>query len=743
MNPPPRRHRVARLLALLPQSRGESLVAGLTVLGLVATALLKEILTDLALELLPLWILLIVTVPAFVIFWLRRRREPGVVPESPPLTFPPPVERLIGRDEAVRQVVRGVEARGLAVVQGSKGLGTSAVATAAAWEIEPQPDRQRYADLRGQDRGRPEPALSVARRTLGVLGLQPGAVETADAAAALIGDALRTSGLTLLLDNVQDWDQVAWLPRAPSARIVVAGLLAGTPVEEEPIPIGSLSEEDGLRLLRAKVKVNPGRLAPAPRDPLLRSFLRNPVIVLTVAAWLDHNGGMRIGDLADDLRSRSSEADVLATVRRRLSQRLSPHAARLLSVLAHLPVEEVTTVTLARVAGLSERETAEAVQALLDNCLVERPRSPSRVRAVDGASLIVEPPRDGAAVTRALVGQLAAQADAHGRRLPGDEHARRWFAAEDTALLKVLSAAPPVAASAYDIWRIGDALETWFNAQHRQTDRLEAARRLAAAAHRLRDREANVVAELRCADVGLALGVVGEARRHLARAWESLPPASRPPQLHLAQAAVHLTTQEDLTVVEAELARYRQALPSGDAQGLAVAQVNIGALLLSGGALDSRRVQDAHKLLGTVAASHDQNVDLGTKAHATELRALADWRLGKEQEARAGWRRAAGMFRRTGEPVGEGRCTVHLGTSLVGADPAEAARLLRAGRGRLPGTGLPTALACLYLARLEPAQARGHVEAGLDALAPWADVTEPSHIGEIRRRLEELATISS
>ncbi|MEO3809692.1 hypothetical protein ABGB17_11890 [Sphaerisporangium sp. B11E5] len=740
MTPPPRRRRVTRLLSLLPQSRRESLVAAVTVGGLVATALLKEILTDLALELLPLWILLIVTVPPVVIFWLRRRHAPGGVPESPPLTFPPPAERLVGRDEAVRQVVHRVEARGLAVVQGSKGLGTSAVAIAAAWELEPHTARQRYADLRGQDRGRPEPALSVARRTLGVLGLQPGAVETLDAAAALVGDALRTSGHTLLLDNVQEWTQVAWLPRAPAVRIVVAGLLDGTPVEEDPIPIGSLSEEDGLALLRAKVTENPGRLTSA--DPLPRSFLRNPVIVLTIAAWLDRNATMRVADLAGELRARPSDADVLATVRRRLSHGLSPHAARLLSVLAHLPVEEVATGTLARVAGLSERDTGDAIRVLLDNCLVERPRSPSRVRAVDGAALIVDPPRDRAAVTRALAGQLAAQADAHSRRLPEDEGARRWFAAEDTALLKVLDDAAP-GASAYDVWRIGDALETWFNTQHRQTDRLDAARRLAAAARRLKDREASVVAELRCADVGLALGVVGSASRHVARAFESLPAKAHPPQLHLARAAVHLTTQEDLTVVEAELARYRQALPSGDVQGLAVARVNIGALLLSGDALDSRRVQDAHRLLGAVAASAGDGVDPGTKAHATELRALADWRLGKEQEARAGWRRAAAMFRRAGEPVGEGRCTVHLGTSLVASDAAEAARLLRAGRARLPRTGVPTALACLYLARLDPGQADEHVTAGLAALVPWDDVSEPPYIGDIRRRLEELATIPS
>ncbi|GAA1261273.1 hypothetical protein GCM10009677_10940 [Sphaerisporangium rubeum] len=733
MTPPRRRYVPSRFLRLLPRSRAEILWVGGPLVTLLWTALAQDAVATIAKDYLPAQIILVVTVPGIAIYLLRRRRSPEAAPELPPLPFPARAEDLAGRAETVERVVHRVQTHGIAFVAGGKGLGTSTVATAAAWELEHDPARQRYADLRGQDRGRPEPALNVARRILSVLGRRLEEAETLEAARALVGDVMRASPrLTLLLDNVETWGQVAWLPRAPTVRIVVAGALTGVPDTEQPVMVGPLSPGDGWSLLRAKVRHDGGRLATPPGDPV-RSLLRNPVIVVTLAAWLDQNDGMRVEDLVDD--ARHAEGDVLTTFRRKVLSRLPADAARLLSVLAHLPVEEVAVGTLAKVARVSGRGAAEAVQVLIDNGLVERLPSPSRVRAVDGAPRIVAEPHDLAAVHRGLVGLLAAEAGWHGRRLPDDEHARRWFAAEDTALLALLAAPKPDVRTISDLWRIGDALEAWFTAEHRLADRREAAGRLAAAARRLGHGEMLVVAELRRADAELSLGAVAAADEHLQDIQARVREESRPPQMILTRAAIQLTTRGDPAVTEATLARYRQALPPGDTQGQALAAVNVGALWLSGGQTEPGLVQDAYRRLGAVTSAGDA-AGLGVRAHATELRALADWHLGKVKEARDGWTRAAEMFHRAGEPVGRGRCEVHLGTSLVETDPARAAELLSAGRGRLPPAGLPTALACLYLARLGHGDARDLARAGLDALPEWRNMPEPPHIQAVRRRLE-------
>ncbi|WP_214105128.1 hypothetical protein [Acrocarpospora catenulata] len=741
------RPRPARLRSVLPRNRKELVAVAATFGPSLGGTILLELAFNGLLPLIPVG--LVIGTALFLIStrWLRTREK--VSPRPPmPQHLPPRVDPLIGRDAEVSDVVERALERGLVVVRGVAGIGTSALAINAGWKLVRQTDRQYYADLRGQDRGEPEDTTSVIERVLRTLGLPLGPIESADVAAQDVFAVLRDTGRVLLLDNVERWSQVAWLPRhVPGSWIIVAGdLKAGAddavPTDVAVVQPGPLDPDDGVALLRTQIAADRIEADPAATARLAGLFLRRPAIAVGIGRWLGDNPQVPIAALVADLEQGPQDHTLQVLLAKQL-RRVRPAARRLLALLARAPIAELGGDGAAALAGGSERDAEQAMEELNQHGLVEKVRE-SRVRVVDAARAIVTPPDDWEAAWQRLVERFADRADFFAERLPQDE-ARDWFGIEDKALLRILKTRRPASWAAGPLWRIADALEVWFLLEQRHKERRETARALAYAAKALGDADVWATAELRLCLIALVLGEPRVAQQHLDTAAGLQDRVeSWPAQIHLARAATLLATGDEFAAVEASLVRYGQALPSGDTAGQAIRWINMAVLQIRRGQVRGFEggTDEANRLYADALATLVQALgiareagDVHAEAHTRELLALVHWYIGWARDAASDWKKAVQLYARSGDTIGRARCQVHQAAALPETSRREAARLLRSALRRLPATGVTTALARLHLASADPRSALAQCEKGLAALAPWDGIAEPLQVTEIRRRL--------
>ncbi|AWS44585.1 hypothetical protein [Streptosporangium sp. 'caverna'] len=758
MNAPlqePSRRRLPRLAGLrsvLPRNRKEFLAVAISFGSTLGAAAIIDTAFNVILPVIPIGLTIAVALFLLSAGWLRRRELPPIPPVSAAHRgFPPPVNPLIGREAEASEVIDRARKRGLVVVRGGAGIGTSALAVNTGWRLAPETDRQRYADLRGQDRDEPEDTLSVAERVLRTLGCPLGPIESVEGAAHQVFSALRDNGHVLLLDNVERWSQVAWLPRhVPGSWVIVAGELKAdaddtVPPDVSVVQVGLLDGRDGEALLRSQIGAERIEADPFATERLTNLFLRRPAITVGIGRWLTENPQVTIATLVADLEQGPHDHTLQMLLAMQL-RRVRPAARRLLALLAHAPLAELGVDGAAALADGSEDDVERAMEQLSEHGLVEKVRE-SRVRVVDAARAIVAPPEDWDAAWQRLVERFADRADFFAERLHRDE-ARLWFGIEDKALLQILKTRQPPPWAAGPLWRIADALEVWFVLEQRHKERGEAARALAHAAKALGDTDVRATAELRLCLITLALGAPRVAQEHLnsaAALQDGI--GSWPAQLHLARAATLLATGDEFAAVESSLVQYGQSLPGGDLVGQATRWINMAVLQIRRGQVCGfeGREDEANRLyadaLGTLVqalgiAEHAD--DVHAQAHSRELLALVHWYLGRAYDAAANWEESVQLYERAGDTMGQARCQVHQAAALPEQRHGEAARLLRSALPRLPTTGVSTALARLHLTRVEPRNAQRHREKGLDALAPWDGIAEPLQVTEIRRRLRSL-----
>lgn len=732
-----------RAAAHLPElGLGGLVTAGGTVL-LVQEELIKQLAGGL-----PTWLLAVFALPLPVAaVWLthrvRRRRDPAPRPLLATVPFPDRIDGLAGRDAELQRVKDRALERGVVVVQGAMGMGTSAVAIRAMWDLAGEARKQRYADLRGPDREHPETPLSVAQRVLRTLNLPPGGIKEPQDATAQVIETLTGTGCVLLLDNVSTWSQVEWLPpRVPGAHIVVAGTLSDElPQHADPIQLGPLGPEAGQALLARHIGDDRVTRDPKALELLVDVCLGSPLEIVRVGRWLARNPNVRLQSLVDDLRNLPIDQTLDFVLNLSIKQ-LRPTAAQLLILLAGLPIAEVDHQAAAALLGVPS--AADAIGELAELGLVENVRM-TRVR-ITGVFRDSGTPQEVAAWRR-LVEHFAEQAGAHAERLPAEE-ARTWFAMEDRVLLQVLAGKEPAPKTGRALGLIADALETWFRLEQRHEDRLRTAAALAGAARTLGDEHVQAAAEQRQCAILLTSGDPRTARRHFNRAAELLVRVeSWPAELHLEHAAILLASGDEFTAVESALVRYGQALPGGDAAGHALRLTNVAALLMrKGQTLDhDGRGPEARSLYANARAVLIQAIHLadragvlGAEAHARELLALASHYLGLDADARTNLAQAERLYAETADEIGRARCLVQRAGVMLersGHTPEEVVALLEEAEPRLPPAGVSTALAHLHLGRLRRELAAEHQEAGLAALSPWDGIAEPKQVSELRELL--------
>ena len=373
--------------------------------------------------------------------WLsaeRSRRDSGPEPDAaqPGRAFPP-AAGLIGRNVVVRATVARARRHGFAVVTGPAGIGASAVALRASWELAPTPDRQLYVDLRGSAHGPESPRRAVIR-VLRVIGTGPGAAKDPRQALATMAATLRGSGIVLLLDNVERAEQVAWIADGvPGAYVIACGDLPDRelPGGIDAIRVPPLGQQAALDLLarqddgpmaaiarravpgpvRAMRRLLSGRLAElAPRllsghlgspantireridaDPgaaaeLARSYLTLPRVAIDMGRWLAANPQVTLGALLHDLRGTEPSSELAFILRKQLDG-TSPGARRLLALLSSAPATELPQAAIAALADTGFDRTGGYLAELASRSLVEWSR-PSRCRVIPQARWLTGPP---------------------------------------------------------------------------------------------------------------------------------------------------------------------------------------------------------------------------------------------------------------------------------------------------------------------------------------------------------------
>jgi hypothetical protein len=197
---------------------------------------------------------------------------------------------------------------------------------------------------------------------LTALGLPPDAAATDEDLYDQVAAALRDTGRVLLLDNVRERAQVAWVERpVPGAYVLVAGDLPPWPGPAD-LPVGPLGPEDGLALLRADPAVAPRALPRREARELARRYLKFPVVVIALRSWLAANPRVGVRALLEDLDGGTGPAatepsELLRTVFALHTRGVSAPARQLLSLLPHVPL---TWLTDAAAGALLDRPRAEA-----------------------------------------------------------------------------------------------------------------------------------------------------------------------------------------------------------------------------------------------------------------------------------------------------------------------------------------------------------------------------------------------
>lgn len=733
-------------------------LAGLATIGqIVAEVLGNGVLGNLG------WVpVLALAIGSVILQRVESRRpapEPAEDPPAPPNTPLPPSAALLGRDLVIDAAVRQLRAQGILLVHGPSGTGVSSVAVEVAHRVVPDPAAQEYVDLLGRNQPKPDSARRVAIKVLAALGLAQRLIRNEEAAGRRIRDQLRDSGRILVLDNVTHSGQISWLfDHVPGAYLIAAGSLDPAGLRGPAEAVTPLDHESALELMagqdpedhpgpsvRARIQADPQRAR-----ELAERYLGPARTAITVGEWLARNHRVTIRDLLDDLRDR--EPSTLASyIRGQLLAGASDDARTLLAALARVPVSVLSESAVAALIDEDVPRTAALLDELIRQRVVQRLR-PARylvleeARALGAASGL--PSADAAARMVRYYGQLAA---AHSSALWSDSEsdaasaARDWFRAEDTALAQLLGTDDPPRRAAADLWRIADALESWFTLENRPADRRDVAHAFADTARKLGDRAAQLTAHLRLIAICRLAGDLDEADRHLVAAQDLLDSRRGGAGFHTNRGLLHLTSGR-VDQAHQELQRSAATRPRGDEVGRVTDLINLGVVLLRQDKLNA-----AHARLSEAVAVAERCGDLAGRAHAQELLGLVAHHHHDERSAWDLWAKARLLYERQGDGIGQARCLAHAAEMLLeqGRDQAEAEAMLGQSlelRGS-QDAGVGAALAHLRLGQIairsgradRADRARQHRTDGLAALRGWdGGRQEPVEVTAVRAQLDAL-----
>jgi tetratricopeptide (TPR) repeat protein/DNA-binding XRE family transcriptional regulator len=321
----------------------------------------------------------------------------GHAPVAVPRQLPTAVRHFAGRaaelkalDELLDEELgpgSATGAVGVAAISGSAGVGKSALAVYWAHRVSDRfPDGQLYVNLRGYGPSRaPVTSGEVIRGFLGALGVAPWQIPSdPDEQVGLYRSVLALRRVLIVADNARDEAQLRpLLPGSRTCLVMVTSRsrLTGLAVSDgvHVLTLGLLSEAEARELLAARLAT--ARLAAEQEAAaeLIRLCARLPLALAITAARASAHPGLRLAELARELRNAQQRLDALDTGDPATSARtvfswslghLPTLTARLFGLLSHHPGPDITIPAAASLGGLPRSQARQALGELAEAHLI-------------------------------------------------------------------------------------------------------------------------------------------------------------------------------------------------------------------------------------------------------------------------------------------------------------------------------------------------------------------------------------
>ncbi|HEY6786540.1 MAG TPA: BTAD domain-containing putative transcriptional regulator [Trebonia sp.] len=601
------------------------------------------------------------------------------------------------------------------VIVGMGGLGKTALAVHWAHQVAGRfGDGQLHADLRGSAPSAPPASpAEILGAFLEALAVPPTRIPAGlDARVGMYRSLLAGRRMLVVLDDARDTAQVRpLLPASPGCLVLITSRspLAGLVVAEGayPLTLGPMTRAEARDLLASHLGAERVGREPAATDELAELCARLPLALGISAARATMSSGLRLTDLANQLRDARGALDALeigeesADVRAVFSwsyRRLGGPAARLFRLLGLHPGPDISAPAAAALAAVPLAEASQILGELTRTSLLSEP-APGRLRAHDllrayaaeladrqdsdderqaarrrmldhylhttyAAAMILYPTRQPIAVQAPGPGAAP-------QPLADYQQAFAWCEAEYRVLLALAGQA---AAAGFDrhAWQIPWALAHFLGRRGLWHELLATQRIAVAAAGRLGDTDGQARAHYHLGDTHRLLGDRDLARHHLTQALALFEGLGDQANQATAEHALARVCELDHDYRHA-LDHARQALrhyqAAGHRPGEARALNATGWYLAQLGAHEEA-VEDCQRAL----AGGRELGDLAVAAAALDSLGYAWRHLGRHDQALGCYREAVEILERLGDRHELAGTLAHLGDTQAAVGDLSAAQ---------------------------------------------------------------------
>ena len=483
--------------------------------------------------------------------------EPVVEPpvrqphRPPPAQLPPAVAAFTGRAAYLRGLDALMDAQvAIALITGTAGVGKTELAVHWAHRVRSLfPDGQLYIDLRGHDARAPMRPIEALSQFLRAFGVAPDQVPTdEEEATALCRTTLAGRRVLIVLDNASTVEQVRpLLPGDPGCFVLVtsrdrhAGLVAREGAHRFDVDVFTPAES---RAMLAHILGQPRVDAESDAAADLATICAHLPLALRIAA-ANLNGRPRhsLAAYLADLRAGNQLATLAVPGDERsamratfdLSYRVLPaEAQRMFGLLGLAPGIDVTVGAAAALAGMPEAPAADLLDRLTAAHLLSEHAAGRfafhdllRLYAAEKAALIEDAAgaldrllhrwylHTAHLAARALYPHMLRQAFPlpEGSGSTTRTEAAEWLDAERHNLVAAVASGPPMTA-----FQLADVLRGYFFLRRHVVDWLAVGRTQERLAPALKDRRAQVAAQLTLGEAQLRTGSYSEATAHFQNA---------------------------------------------------------------------------------------------------------------------------------------------------------------------------------------------------------------------------------
>ncbi|HEY1179539.1 MAG TPA: BTAD domain-containing putative transcriptional regulator, partial [Phytomonospora sp.] len=294
-----------------------------------------------------------------------------------PMELPAPVRHFVGREPELAGLAAalGSPATRLAAVVGFGGLGKTTLAVEAARAaLHHYPDGCLFIDLRGAD-DEPRDPVQAQKTLLVSLGIPEDTVPADPGDRAEVYRAvLRERRVLIVLDNAVDAEQIRHLAPTdgPATAIATSRSSLGALTPAIHLELAALPGPQAVDLLARFTGGDTGGDHDVLRD-IAELTGRLPLALRVVGARIARRRGLDLRRMAARLTDEQRRLDELADGDRRVRscidvgfRRLRPEAARLLCLMAALPVADCSLELLSALADRPATETNRLARELVD-----------------------------------------------------------------------------------------------------------------------------------------------------------------------------------------------------------------------------------------------------------------------------------------------------------------------------------------------------------------------------------------